>query len=212
MAKRLDEFPKPPAGGKRKYPWDEWADGSVWEIRRGEDYDVTTENMRVNLHMKAETLFCKARTHRIKDDQGEGLVFQFLHTDEREAVQMAMEEDPDATQHAMKVLYEDLLELYERARTEVTIERSDGRRQRYAPTRYKQQIDRGRDDGVLVPTVARIVRKPTTGFDHLENAERPDLMVETLVIDANKPYHRFFAPTTVKVAQERMDDYWKRNR
>ena len=29
-------------------------DGSPWEIQRGEDYDVATENMRVNLHMRAD--------------------------------------------------------------------------------------------------------------------------------------------------------------
>jgi hypothetical protein len=64
---------------------------------------------------------------------------------------------------------------------------------------------------MLVPTVARIIRRPTLGFGHLENAGRPDLMLETLVIDKSKPYHRLFSPTTVKLARDRMDDYRKRH-
>jgi len=34
-------------------------------------------------------------------------------------------------------------------------------------------------------------------------------MVETLILDATKPYHRFFSPTTIEVARRRMDDYFK---
>jgi len=117
----------------------------------------------------------------------------------------------DAIAAAMEQLYADALEIYERAREEVTIERSDGRRQKYAATRYKQQIDKGRADGTLVPTIASIVKKPTLGFSHLEEAGRPDLMLETLVLDESKPYHRFFAAKTVQVARQRMDEYNRRH-
>jgi hypothetical protein len=34
------------------------------------------------------------------------------------------------------------------------------------------QIDKGREEGMIVPTIARIVRKPTTGFGHLQEAGR----------------------------------------
>jgi len=50
------------------------------------------------------------------------------------------------------------------------------------------------------------VRKPTTGFGHLEKAGRYDLMLENLVIAPQKPYHRLFSAPTIKVAQERMAD------
>ena len=33
--------------------------------------------MRVNLHMKADSLFRKVRTRKFGDDRGEGLVFSF---------------------------------------------------------------------------------------------------------------------------------------
>src|SRR5687767_10304099 len=81
--------------------------------------------------------------------------------------------DSNDLQGALEQLYEDALELYERARTEVTIPRSDGGQQRYAPVRYKQQIERGHANNELVPTVARIIRRPTLGFGHLEDAGRP---------------------------------------
>jgi hypothetical protein len=113
---------------------------------------------------------------------------------------------------AIERLYADVLEIYERARTEVTIERSDGRRQKYAATRYKQAIDKGYTDGVLVPTVARIIQRPTLGFSHLEAAERPDLMLETLVLDDRKPYHHLFTRSTVDMARARMASYEARRR
>jgi len=89
-----------------------------------------------------------------------------------------LEQDLEATREALELLYADATEIYERAREEVTIERADGTRQRYAAVRYKQQIDRGYACNELVPTLARIVRRRTTGFGHLEGARRPDLMVE----------------------------------
>jgi hypothetical protein len=211
MARRLEKFPGQPDAKRGKYPWEEWTDGSVWEIRQGEDYEVATENMRVNLHLKADSQARKVRTHKIADDRGEGLVFQFLESDEMEVVKVAMAEDPVGTKSAMAQLYADALEIYESARREVTIEKSDGTTQKYAPVRYKQQIERAFEEDALVPSIARIIRKPTTGFGHLEKAERPDLMLETLVLDTSRPYHRFFSPTTVQVARVRMDDYARRH-
>src|SRR3954470_2710940 len=85
MAKRLDSFPGDKSTEQRRYPWSDWTDGSVWEIRRGEDYDASTENMRVNLHMRAEAELKKVRTKKVRDHQGEGLVFQFFDPDAEEA-------------------------------------------------------------------------------------------------------------------------------
>ena len=117
----------------------------------------------------------------------------------------------DAARDAINALYADAFEIYERARAEVTIERSDGRRQRYAADRYKQQIDRGYESGMLVPAVAGIVKNRTSGFDHLEEARRPDLMLETLVLDTDKPYHHLFVENTIRTAQQKMNEYWERH-
>jgi hypothetical protein len=209
MARRLKNFPTDDVPSTRRYPWSDWTDGNPWEIRRGEDYDVATENMRVNLHMKADGLAMKVRTKKLRDEQGEGLVFQFFDPDpEAEEAKLKLATiPPDEAQSAMELLHEDTLSIYERARHEVTIPRSDGKRQRYAAVRYRQQIERGWENNELVSTIARIIRRPTLGFGHLKNAGRPDLMLETLVLDTGKPYHRFFTTETIETARRRMQGY-----
>src|SRR3954447_13556671 len=124
MAKRLESFPGDVPSGARRYPWAEWTDGSVWEIRRGEDYDAATENMRVNLHMKADALAKKVRTKKVRDEQGEGLVFQFFDPDQNETEKAMATATKTEIQVAMEQLYEDAMQIYEGARKEVTIERS----------------------------------------------------------------------------------------
>lgn len=146
----------------------------------------------------------KVRTKKITHQDGEGLAFQFIPSEEEELVAVGNNEDPSGTADALERLYQDALEIYETARVEVLIPRKDGGRQKYAAVRFKQQIDKGRGLGAIVPTVARIVRKPTKGFRHLEAAGRHDLMLENLVIDEAKPYHRFFSPETIRVSEERM--------
>jgi hypothetical protein len=206
MAKRLDSFPGQGPRSQRRYPWDEWIDGSAWQIRRGEDYDVPTENMRVNLHMKASSLARKVRTKSFNDEKAEGLIFQFFNPQETGGTSVVSDghaTDPDPTE----LLYQDALEIYERARREVTIPRRDGTRQKYAPVRYREQIKRAYSEGDLVSAIDRIVSRRTEGFGHLEEANRPDLMVETLVLDSSKPYHRLFSATTVQSARDRMAAY-----
>jgi hypothetical protein len=208
MGRRLDSFPGDASSGRRKYPWDEWTDGSTWEIRRGDDYDVATENMRVNLHMKADSLGCKVRTRKFEDDdQGEGLIFQFIDL----APSVAAERGSGDPGALLELLYQDAVNIYERARREVTIPRKDGSRQKYAANRYKQQIDKAHAEHRLVPVIGRIVSRATQGFGHLEDAGRDDLMVETLVLDASKPYHRLFPEATVQMASERMAQYRARH-
>ena len=144
------------------------------------------------------------RTRKFEDDdQGEGLIFQFFDLEPSAAAAG----HSDGTDAVTELLYRDALVIYERARREVTIERKDGRRQKYAANRYKQQIDTAQADHRLVSAIGRIVSRRTQGFGHLEDAERPDLMVETLVLDASKPYHQLFPATTVQAARERMAQY-----
>jgi hypothetical protein len=210
MARRLASFPGPAqAPGQRKYPWDEWADGGTWEIRRTEDYDVATENMRVNLHMRADTLHRKVRTHKFSDDGGEGLIFQFLGSESGD--EMRASQNSDETVALIGQLFADAMDIYERARREVTIKRKDGRSQRYAANRYRQQIQKAHAQHQLVEAIGRIVSRRTEGFGHLENAGRHDLMVETLVLNEGKPYHRLFPAATVRAAEERMAEYAARH-
>src|SRR3954467_13759357 len=112
MAKRLENFPGDAPSVGRRYPWPEWTDGSVWEIRRGDDYDAATENMRVNLHMKADSLAKKVRTKKVRDEQGEGLVFQFFDPDQTETERAMATATRSEIQVAMERLYEDAIQIY----------------------------------------------------------------------------------------------------
>lgn len=204
MAKRLDSFDEREET-PRRYPWADWADGAPWQIRRGDDYAVATENMRVSLHMKAKQMGCKVQTRKVTDEAGEGLVFQFL-------LQRADNKTEGGTQmnEALERLYDDCQYIYETARQEVTIPRSDGTRQKYAAIRFKQQIDRAQADGRLVNAVERIVERRTDGFGHLEAAGREDLMLETFLLDRSKPYHHLISDRALRIADERLREYRQR--
>lgn len=43
MARVVDS---PPRGPNNRYPWDQWADGQIWEARQGEDFDVSLKSFR----------------------------------------------------------------------------------------------------------------------------------------------------------------------
>jgi hypothetical protein len=54
MAKKLAKFDFPNHGaGRSKYPLDEWFNGSIWKLTRGEDYTITTAHMRSVLYTAA---------------------------------------------------------------------------------------------------------------------------------------------------------------
>ena len=207
MAHRLASFDELGQGQPRRYPWAEWADGSPWEIRRGEDYDIATENMRVNFHMKAKQLGSKVRTRKVTDPNGEGLIFQFLG--EMEGNGMAS--GTGGNEVAEEALYEDCCYIYERARQEVTFTRSDGRKQKYAAIRFMRKMNKAHEEGWLVAAASSTVEHRTGGFGRLEEAERDDLMLENFILDDSKPYHHLFKPHTLQVASNRMDEYYRQH-
>jgi hypothetical protein len=105
---------------------------------------------------------------------------------------------------ALDLLWEDLMSLYYEAQA-VTIVGKDGVARPYRPTRYLNEIRKGREQNALVPTVARIMRRPTHGLGILAEAGRSDLMVETrVVLDASKPYHFLWSEKTLQLARDRL--------
>lgn len=107
------------------------------------------------------------------------------------------------------VLSDDLDELYERTRA-AKLRRRDGHL--YVPSRFKQGIDRARAAGNPVPTVANICRRRSEGFDVILAADRPDLTVESLVVDETKRYHDLFKEETRRASAERLELFptWQR--
>jgi|AntDryMetagUQ889_1029465.scaffolds.fasta_scaffold23029_2 hypothetical protein len=105
---------------------------------------------------------------------------------------------------ALDLLWADLMALYDEAQA-VTIVGKDGIERPYRPTRYLNEIRKGRERNELVPTVARMIRRPTKGLGILAEAGRRDLMVETrIVLDESKPYHYLWSQTTLELARERL--------
>jgi hypothetical protein len=75
MARKLSEFPKPVR--RAKYPWDQWLDGSVWELQAGEDYDTTTASMRASASRAAKELGRDIKTQIVRGEDGsESLIIQ----------------------------------------------------------------------------------------------------------------------------------------
>lgn len=98
----------------------------------------------------------------------------------------------------------DLLEIYETAKSDV--KSANGRP--YVAARFKQAVERGFSEGTLVPTVAQMVRKRTDGYDLLVAAGRPDLLVETLLLDTNRSYHHLFSSATIAQARDRLAAFY----
>ncbi len=63
VAKRLE-----PRKTRTYYPWDQWADGSTWELTRGVDFAVETEIMRVIVLSYARRHGMRATTNRGRDE------------------------------------------------------------------------------------------------------------------------------------------------
>lgn len=75
MAERIDpaEAVVHKGGAPRKYPWDEWMDGSCWKLRAGVDYRVSTESFRATAYKQATRSGHTVQVLRVSN----GLTIQF---------------------------------------------------------------------------------------------------------------------------------------
>jgi hypothetical protein len=64
MARAVDG-PLPAA--QRRYPWEQWSDGQVWELTRGEDFEVTAGSFRDTARGWAREHGYTARTYAVSD-------------------------------------------------------------------------------------------------------------------------------------------------
>ena len=64
MAKRVEKFPDRPS--QSRYPWDEWLDGSVWELVPGEDFNGQPATFRSIAIGQAKKRGGKVRTRFIR--------------------------------------------------------------------------------------------------------------------------------------------------
>jgi len=77
----------------------------------------------------------------------------------------------------------------------------------YRPTRFLVGINRARDSGDPFELVSRLCRQQTGGFDIILEHDQPQLTVEALVIDKQKPYHRLFTQRTKELASKRLKQF-----
>jgi HKD family nuclease len=82
----------------------------------------------------------------------------------------------------------------------------------YRPTRFLVGINRARDGGDPFELVGRLCRQQTGGFNIILEYDEPDLTVEALVVDEEKPYHYLFTDKTKELAAARLKQFpsWER--
>lgn len=60
--------------GKNKYPWSNWCDGQVWQIKQGEQFTCSMEAMRSSLSCKSKR---SGQTVQYETINKTELIFQF---------------------------------------------------------------------------------------------------------------------------------------
>ena len=75
MARRLDNFPARPSTAR--YPWDEWLDGSPWELVRGDDFQAKAATFRANAQTQAKRRGGRVRSRATDVNGREAVVIQF---------------------------------------------------------------------------------------------------------------------------------------
>jgi hypothetical protein len=79
VAQRMDEFPDAPV--QSNYPWDEWFDGSVWELTPGEDFKGKPATFRASAVAQAARRDGKVRTRKIISPDGEERLYLQFYRD-----------------------------------------------------------------------------------------------------------------------------------
>jgi hypothetical protein len=62
MADRINQFPSAKRPPSRRYPWDDWTDGSPWKLVRGVDFDQEVDQFRNRLYPQAKRRGLKVRS------------------------------------------------------------------------------------------------------------------------------------------------------
>jgi hypothetical protein len=90
MAETITHFPESQRRPTRRYPWDDWTDGQIWKLVRGEDFDAEADQFRNRLYTQAKRRGLDVRTAKQLDaEEREILIIQFYGAS-------IAESDPDA--------------------------------------------------------------------------------------------------------------------
>jgi hypothetical protein len=76
MARKLDAFP---GLSTRRYPWEEWLNGEVWQLFPDEDFTSKTPTLVAGARIRAKKMGGTVRTRLLQGEDGrESLVLQFV--------------------------------------------------------------------------------------------------------------------------------------
>jgi len=200
MAKRLEEFSF--NGPVARYDWANWTDESAWEIRQGSDYEIPTENMRVNLFMKAKQKGLKVRTQIVRDDDGEGLRFQFYGPGDTDGPSTRPPSGPRSAPGASDLAGDDD-GIEARWHAEMVGIHEDAKAINYNASRFIQMVN---EQGGLVAAKSLIAAdQPSDGFTKLWELGRLDISVEARAL---KPeYRELFSSLELKKCRDRLEAY-----
>jgi hypothetical protein len=67
VATRLTGYTFHGKGHPTKYPWQQWANGEVWEVKRGEDFDISPSNFAQRVYQQAYSRGAKANVNINED-------------------------------------------------------------------------------------------------------------------------------------------------
>jgi len=80
MAKKLDSYEFRSFGTSgSSYPWDDWADGSIWQLTKGEDFTAKPQTVAQQARKWAKANGFKVHVSAEKD--GDKVVLQFVRKD-----------------------------------------------------------------------------------------------------------------------------------
>ena len=77
MAKKLKSFEFTGRRGNRKYPWEEWTNGEVWEVTAFKDFDCSTGSFAQAAYQQARRMGKKVRVFMKNEAEHPKVVFQF---------------------------------------------------------------------------------------------------------------------------------------
>jgi hypothetical protein len=71
LARQLEELPdRFRKTGGYKYDWETWANGKVWLLRQGEDFDVSLRSFSAHCHGTAAKLGKRAAVRQVPQEDG----------------------------------------------------------------------------------------------------------------------------------------------
>jgi hypothetical protein len=75
VAKQLSSFPAMPT---KRYPWEHWLDGQIWQLDKGDDYTARATTIIANARLQAKRRGGNVRTRLLRTSGNESIVLQFI--------------------------------------------------------------------------------------------------------------------------------------